>query len=153
MYRSKTDSKIKCALFEQFAVQTKMIWNWFTPLHFLVSFFFRFADKICLNLVISFFFWPWLIVWLCLVCIIYISIYMYISNVTFYFNCNIKDSSRFTVSNVTLYSRLFIYINWLFITFSVYFWKIELEIWCLYMEIQNKSREENIQLYIIISNV
>lgn len=26
----------------------------------------RFADKICLNLVISFFFWPWLIVWLCL---------------------------------------------------------------------------------------
>lgn len=50
-----------------------------------------------------------------------ISIYMYISNVTFYFNCNIKDSSRFTVSNVTLYSRLFIYINWLFITFSVYF--------------------------------
>lgn len=50
-----------------------------------------------------------------------ISIYMYISNVTFYFNYNIKDSSRFTVSNVTLYSRLFIYINWLFITFSVYF--------------------------------
>lgn len=48
---------------------------------------------------------------------------MYISNVTFYFNCNIKDSSRFTVSNVTLYSRLFIYINWPFYYFFSVFLK------------------------------
>lgn len=91
--------------------------EWF-PIYILLSF--RFADKICLNLVISFFFWPWLIVWLCLVCIILIYLYIHIQ-CTFPFYKLQFSMIQAVVSNVFMYLRLFIYINWSFYyIFSVF---------------------------------